>query len=445
MSASVTTALSPHSHAPERSEPASPAVAEPTSVAPGPGVGDSPAPEEERDGKAMTASPWVASTYFAEGLPFSLVHQVSAQYFTAMGASLSAIGLTSLYGLAWNLKFLWAPLVDRFGTARKWLFVSQLLLGAAVGLIAWPAATADLRTVAGLLVVVAVLGATQDIAIDGYYLRALGKKDQAALSGLRVGAYRSALLFGNGLIVVVAGRYSWLAGFAVASATLFLLSGAHAMWLPRAERGDVTASAGGGRAGIGYFGAFSTFFRQEKIGVILAFILLFRAGDALMFAMSTPLLDSLGLDTELRGWVGGVLGTAGSISGAVIGGALIARFGFSRTLVPITMVQSAAILLYVLLAVTRPPLPVIVTIVVVEQLVAGIGTAAFLVFLMRRCSSTYKASHFAIATALMSVASTVFGGTSGYLAMKTGFPLFFLIAFLVSIPGVVLSRFVPRE
>lgn len=409
---------------------------------------DSVAPAAEKDGHAARATPWVLSTYFAEGLPYSLVHQVAAQFFTAMGASLSAIGLTSLYGLAWNLKFAWAPLVDRYGTARRWLIGAQALLAIVVALLAWPASEGNLGTVARILVVVSILAATHDIAIDGFYLRALGKKDQAALTGLRVGAYRLALLVGNGLLVFLAGIVSWFLCFALAGAILGGLALLHALRLPRPQRGDVDDAQGVQRkendsAQPSFGQAFATFFRRPEIVTILLFVLLFRAGDAMMFSMATPLLKDLGLETEARGIVSGVVGTIASIGGSVFGGALIARYGLRKLLFPIAGAQSAAILLFVLLAWMRPGIVGITTIVVLEQLVAGIGTAAFMVFLMRLCSGDYKASHFAISTALMSLATTISGSVSGFIADAVGFTPFFALAFAASLPGVLLSTRVP--
>ena len=110
--------------------------------------------------------PWVASTYFAEGLPYSIVHQVSMELFTSMGASAQVVGLTALYGLPWNLKFLWGPVMDRYGTLRRWAIVLEALLGLAIALIAWPAHQLDLAGAARLFLVVAVLAAAQDVAVD---------------------------------------------------------------------------------------------------------------------------------------------------------------------------------------------------------------------------------------------------------------------------------------
>jgi PAT family beta-lactamase induction signal transducer AmpG len=396
------------------------------------------------------AAPWVASTYFAQGLPYSIVHQVAAELFTALGAPLAEIGLTSLYGLAWNLKFLWSPAVDRIGTTRRWLLLMELVLGITIAALAWPADARDLHSLARALVLVSIASATHDIAVDGFYLRALDSGDQAALSGLRVAAYRVALIVGKGGLVALAGWASWRSCFLAGGAILLLLALAHALLLPKPEdpgaaREAPRPSTGDRRGSMArhYVVAFETFLRRPNIGATLALIVLFRAGDALMFAMSPPFLNDLGLALGSRGVLNGVAGAA-SIAGSLVGGVLIARRGLARTLLPIAVAQSVAILLYVWLARARPGTVSILSTVVVEQFVAGIGTAALVVFVMRQCSGEYKATHFACGTALASVAATVAGSASGYLANHVGFTAFFALAFVASTPGVAFAWLVAR-
>lgn len=392
--------------------------------------------------RAGRAVPWVISTYFAEGLPFSIVHQVSMELFTAMGASAEAVGLTALYGLPWNLKFLWGPVVDRYGTLRRWVVALQAALGIAVGLIAWPSPRFDLAMVARALLVVAVLAATHDVAVDGFYMRALGKADQAALSGLRAGAYRVAMTAGKGGLVVLAGVLSWRASFFTAGATLLLLALIHGLALPR-ERARPADAAPRSLARF-YLDAYRTFLAQPGARLSLAFILVYRAGDALMFAMSTKLLAHLGLGLVERGVLNGIGGAAG-IAGSMVGGVVISRLGLRRTLAPIALVQGLAILLYVAVAARAPHVAWINAAVIAERVIEGVGGAALMVFIMSRCSGEYRASHFALGTALMSVATMVLGTASGFLLTRLGYPAFFVLAYAAAIPGIFLARIVPKD
>lgn len=382
---------------------------------------------------------WASTTYFAEGLPYSIVHQISAQFFTAAGASLQAIGLTSLFGLAWNLKFLWSPLVDILGNKKRWLVIIEILLALGVAFLAWPAQHLDLALAAKIFVVIAFIAATHDVAVDGYYIQSLDDKDQAAFSGLRVAAYRVALLVGNGALVMLAGLVSWEACFLAAGALMGALALLHHFLLPKIEAKD-------GKRGMADVGeAFLSYLRQQHIIAILAFILLFRAGDAMMFAMSTPLLKELGYDTAARGFLSGVVGTWVGIGGALLGGGLISRYGLRRCFLPFALIQSFAIPAYAWMAYAAPGFVGVAFVIGFEQLAAGLGTAVLMVFLMQRCSGDFQATHFAIGSALMSVAATVAGSASGFVAAQVGFFHFFLIAFVLSWPGVILAWLMPSR
>lgn len=395
-------------------------------------------------GEGLRSVPWVATTYYGEGLPFSIVHQVSAEMFTAFGASLAAVGYTSLYGLAWNFKFLWSPTVDVVGQKRSWVVATQLALAFVMFALAMPAQRGDLGTVAWGLIAVSILAATQDIAVDGFYLDALSDKRQAAMSGLRVGAYRIAMLVGKGGLVVLAGLAGgWKAAFIAAGAMMLLLGIGHALFLPRPAQ--VVRSEEKKKTWREFVAPFLSFLKQPKVGLVLAFIVTYRAGDSLMFNMGTPFFKDLGLSTAQRGVINGTWGTLAGVGGSILGGILVSKWSLERTLKPIVHAQGLAILLYGWLAYVRPSLPVIAAVVLVEQLVAGIGTAGLMVFLMRRCQGAHKASHFAIGSALMSLGATLAGLVAGKMAERFGFTIFFLIAFGAAIPGMILSWFVPTQ
>jgi len=382
---------------------------------------------------------WTSTTYFAEGLPYSVVHQISAQFFTASGASLQAIGLTSLYGLAWNLKFLWSPLIDIIGNKKRWVVVLELLISFVVAVLTWPVLNLDLESAAKMFVIIAFLAATHDIAVDGYYIHSLNEPDQAAFSGLRVAAYRIALLMGNGALVVVAGMVSWATCFLTAAGIMAFLAFFHQLFLPKPQ-------AAGTHLKFSVMGeAFITYLQQPHIAIILAFILLYRAGDSMMFAMATPLLRDLGFNTATRGFLSGTLGTLSGIGGALIGGATISRYKLRRCLFPFTLIQSLSIPAYAWMAYVKPGLFGVGLVIAFEQLAAGLGTAALLVFLMQRCNRNFQATHFAIGSALMSVSATIAGSASGFLASGVGYTLFFCIAFFISWPGVIIAWRMPAR
>lgn len=180
---------------------------------------------------------WAFTTYFAEGLPYTIIRMVSSVFFRDMRVSLEAIGLTSLFGIPWVIKFLWGPLIDQFGTKRKWILIMQFLLVLLFIIVAFMSPLPHgVKFVAGLLFICAFLSATHDIAIDGYYMEALDKQGQAKFVGYRVMAYRLAMMAGTGIIVTIGTTVGWFVAFSAAGVLLGLLFAYHVFFLPHVEK-----------------------------------------------------------------------------------------------------------------------------------------------------------------------------------------------------------------
>ncbi|MGD2124800.1 MAG: MFS transporter [Desulfobacteraceae bacterium] len=180
---------------------------------------------------------WTFTTYFAEGFPYTIIRIISSVFFRDMRVSLEAIGLTSLFGLPWVLKFLWGPQIDEFGTKRRWMLSMQCLLVVMVVAVALLSPLpGGIRIIAVLFFIGSILAATHDMAIDGYYMEALDETGQAKFVGYRVMAYRIAMMTGTGVIVTIGATTSWLIGFLSAGTLLSILFLYHIIFLPRAER-----------------------------------------------------------------------------------------------------------------------------------------------------------------------------------------------------------------
>ena len=394
---------------------------------------------------------WTTTTYLGEGLPWSVLHQMATEYFTAKRVPRAQVGYTSALHLAVTLKFLWSPIIDLFSTKRRWLVGMQLALGLVLLGIALFAEKQSMGLLWSTLTVFAIFHATHDAACDGFYILALDPPRQALYSGVRVAAFRAAMVLAGGGLVYVAGKTTWFCAFAIASGIMLLLAGSNALFTPRLE--EPRRLRGEGRAGEGFLQrlerspfieAYRTFFTQPRAIAVLAFIFFFRLGDIMMFAMAKPLLRDLGVSTSTRGILTGV-GTAMSIAGSLAGGALIARDGLKRWLIPLAFLQNGAIPLYALLALGWfGGLPGITAVVCFEQLASGLGNAAHTVFLMQRCRAAFSASHYAFATAVVALASTLAGVTSGHLNTWLGSPRYFAFAFVCSWPSLVLIFLVPR-
>ena len=184
----------------------------------------------------QTPHVWTFTTYFAEGFPYSIIRTISSVFFRDMKVSLEAIGLTSLFGLPWALKFLWGPQIDQFGTKRRWMLTMQLLLLLIFCTVAVVAPLEfGVEIIAVLFLAGAFLAATHDMAIDGYYMEALDKEGQSRFVGYRVMAYQISRMTGTGIIVTVGTMISWRTGFFCAALMLGILYGYHVFLLPQVE------------------------------------------------------------------------------------------------------------------------------------------------------------------------------------------------------------------
>jgi PAT family beta-lactamase induction signal transducer AmpG len=200
-----------------------------------------------------------------------------------------------------------------------------------------------------------------------------------------------------------------------------------------------------------YYGAaFVDFLARPKVGLVLAFVVLFRTGESFLQKMKWPFLrDDLGMSLDEYGFANGTLGVIASFVGTFLGGWLISRHGLKRWIWPFVLAQNTLNLLYALLAWVGTAggvgLGIITLVITAEHFGEGLGTAVFMVYLMRSCDPAHKAAHMAILTALMSVSFTVAGVASGFLAGWLGFSTYFAFTFLAAVPGMVLIFFIPNK
>jgi PAT family beta-lactamase induction signal transducer AmpG len=386
---------------------------------------------------------WITTSYLGEGLPWSVMHQMATEYLTAIHAPLVQIGSTSLLHFGTTLKLICGPLVDITWTKRGWMIAMQATIGLAALAVA---SLVGLESLWGLWVAlsaISLMSSLHDVACDGNYIVSLDRREQAAHQGTRQAAFRGAMILAGSGLVYLAGRVSWVVAFAAAGGLMIALSLVNSVVLPRvaADQGGKAAAAKGVVSG--FLESYRTFLTQPHAAVVLAFVLVYRLGDVMMFAMAKPLLRDLGVDTATRGVLNG-LGIGVFVGGSFLGGLFIARRSLARALVPMTYFQNFAILLYAALAFLRPPFWAIVSIVLLEQFASSIGVAANMVFLIQRCRGTFSASHYAFVTALVGLMSTLAGPVAGWLDQRLGHGWFFTLAFVASWPGLVLVWIVPR-
>lgn len=413
---------------------------------------------------------WVASTYFAEGLPYMIVRFMSSVFFTDMGVREALLGFINFLGIPWNLKFLWAPFLDIFGTKRGWMLKIQFLItlltlaiAFLAGLLGNPEPGPVLYIIAFVFVGLAFISATNDIAIDAYYLEGLtNKEDQAAYSGLRVMAYRIAVIYARSVLVAIAGFANWFWGFGAGALTMLALLLLHKFLLPRFEREtghllpDPPPSMGRDKEGVlamtfrKFVDSFASYLKQEKVAIVLIFIASYKLGDEILFSMNTPfLMRELGVTKTQLAWLAGFVGSFAAIAGAMLGAYWIKRATLKKAIWPITIFMNINIWAYVILSEGRPSaattggIALIAAVHAYENIAAGLGTAALMVYLMRLCSAEFKAAHFAIGTAIMSIGSTLIGGFGGIIVEHLGYTNLFILGFIAAIPSMVLLFFIP--
>jgi PAT family beta-lactamase induction signal transducer AmpG len=389
---------------------------------------------------------WTSTTYFGEGLPWSFMHQMALEFLTAIGASNTAGAMTSALHFATLLKFLWSPIVDLFGRLRTWVWMMQIILGLGMFGIASISGHGNSFPLWVGLGALAILLATHDIACDGFYLQALDRRGQALYAGTRIGAFQVAKIVGSSVLVVLAARKGWHIGFSAAGVLMLLTAATNRIVMPRPpeRRPEAARPHAGAVAKARAFGeAYRTFLTQPNAALVLSFLIFYRIGDIMMFGMSKFFLRDIGVDTAHRGFLNGFSITA-SILGAIVGGAIIARKGLARCLTPMAFLQNLAIPLYFGLSIFKPKFAGVVPVVLVEQFVAGIGQTAFSVFQMQRCRADFSAAHFAFVTAIVGGVSALSGIFAGPLSTWVGWPVFFAICFLASVPSLVMVFFVPK-
>ena len=387
---------------------------------------------------------WVPTLYFFEGIPYFLVNVVSVTLFKRLGmdnASLAA--LTSLLYLPWVIKPLWSPLVDVFKTKRWWILVMQAALPVCFAAMAFSIPQSVGRPVGAfvpalvLFYIGAMLSSTHDIAADGFYMIALDKRDQSLFVGIRSTFYRISSVFGQGVIVVVAGLLetrlgdvprAWTVTLLASSALLALIAFWHFFALPRPAADEAAG---------GFVGSFSSFFKKPGIGLALAFMLLFRLPEAFSVKMLTPfMLDpaeagGLGLTTAQSGLVYGTVGVIALTIGGILGGIFAAKVGLRKAFWPMALSLALPCAVYLYMAVTQPSqLWVVYLCVAFDQFGYGFGFTAYMLYLMHFSEGSYKTSHYAICTAFMALSMMIPGFFAGWLQQILGYTGFFVLVML---------------
>ncbi|RXM44212.1 MFS transporter [Flavobacterium sp. YO64] len=418
---------------------------------------------------------WIPLLNFASGLPYAVIISVSVIMYKNLGISNEDIGVyTSLLYLPWVIKPLWSPFIDLTGTKRKWFLSMQLLISIAFLLVGFtiPLNGFFIMTLA-IFWVAAFASASNDIASDGFYLLVLPKEQQSFFLGIRSTFYRLSMLAGNGLIVLFAGylehKYSdntkaWSYTMIAVGLLMTFITAYNFIFTPKNE---INTSENDKKAQQhqSFATVFISFFQKKQIGLILAFILVFRLGESQLLKMLSPfLLDGkelggMGLDTEAVGIIYGTLGIFALTVGGILGGIAISKHGLTKWMLPMFLAMHLPIIGFIGLAHFQPeeifhlhlnlyffeinsPLNLYTCItVVLEQFGYGFGFTGFMMYLIHVAEGESKTAHYALATGFMALGMMLPGMLSGFIQKYLGYENFFIWVLLATIPGLILSRF----
>ena len=421
---------------------------------------------------------WIPTLYFAEGIPYFIVNNISVTMFTKMGVPNGDMALfTSLLYLPWTIKPLWSPFVDIVRTKRWWILAMQLLISAAFVLLTLSIPHPEAAVIAAkgtpvslftftlvLFVITAFASATHDIAADGFYMLASSQEEQSFFVGIRSTFYRLSSIFGQGVLVYVAGMLerstgnipqAWQITMAITAVLFAAITVYHLFALPR-PRADALRAGNGTTATardiFSEFGrTFSTYFSKPGVWLAIVFMLLYRLPEAFLLKMVNPfLLDptakgGLGLATDEVGIVYGTIGVLALTVGGIVGGIAASRWGLRKALWPMAACMTLPCATFVYLSLAQPTSLVVISVcVAIEQFGYGFGFTAYMLYMMYFAEGEFITAHYAICTAFMALSMMIPGMFAGYLQELVGYGWFFWIVMLCCLATVVMTILVRR-
>lgn len=385
---------------------------------------------------------------FASGLPLALTGGTLQAWATLEDVSLQSIGFLTLIGSAYTLKFLWAPIIDRYappflGRRRGWMLITQLLLAASIAAMGLLSPSSNLGLLALLAVFVAFFSATQDIAFDAYSTDVLNSEERAAGAALKVLGYRLAMIVSGGLALILADQWlGWGNTYFLMGAFMAVCAIATVLAPEPIQKVNPPASL---RKAV--VAPLYEFFSRKEAWLILLLIVLYKLGDAFAGALSTTfLIRGAGFTGTEVGAVNKVFGLAATIVGALLGGSLMTKMGLYRALMFFGILQAISNFGYFVLAITPPYVFSMAVVVAIENLCGGLGTAAFVALLMGLCNQQFSATQFALLSALSAVGRTYLAGPlTPPLVESFGWPVFFVMTVLIALPGLFLLRWLKPQ
>lgn len=380
-------------------------------------------------------------TGFASGLPLYLLLQLVPAWLKDGGVSLADIGLFALVGLPYSWKFLWAPLLDRyfiagFGRRRSWLLPLQVGLLLAIGALGFLQPQAQWSMVVFLCFVISLLSATQDIALDAYRRELLDDNELGLGNSIHINAYRIAGLVPGSLSLILADHFPWEVVFIITA--LFMAVGLLLTLRMSEARQPMPRELNLAQSLMEPFREFLQRNGLHNTLYILLFMLLYKLGDNMATALSTPFYMDIGFSKSEIGLVAKHAALWPMIIGGMLGGILMLKIGIHRALWLFGVVQMITILGFAVLAEVGHDIVVLAVVIALEYLGVGLGTAAFVAFIAKTTSPLFAATQMALLTAFAALPRTIASSFSGILVEQMGWTHFFLLCTAIAVPGMLL-------
>jgi len=383
-------------------------------------------------------------TGFTSGLPLYVLISLLPAWLRTEGVSLKEIGLFSLILMPYTWKFIWAPAVDRFsvplfGLRRGWMLITQVALLISISSLGFFQPESDIWSIAYLAFAVALFGATQDIVIDAFRREILSDNELGLGNSFHVNAYRISGLIPGSLALILADHLPWQQVFYITAAFMLIGIG---MTITVKEPNVTDRPKSIREAVIEPFNEFIHRKGWQGALLILSFIFLYKLGDNMATALSTPFYQDLGFSLTEIGSVAKLAGLIPAIVGGILGGILMIKIGINKALWLFGLVQMLTILGFAALAEIGHNIWALGAAISMEYLGVGLGTSAFVAYIARSTNPRYTATQFALFTALAASPRTLVSSSVGFIVESTGWTSFFLICTLLALPGMALLWYV---
>jgi len=391
---------------------------------------------------------------FSSGLPIALVGGTLQAWFKTSGATIVAIGFMTLITQPYSYKFLWAPILDKYALPsfldrrRSWILLMQLGILSLIVLMAVFSPKASIKIFNWDIPVLLILGfilsifsATQDIAIDAYRIEVLKHDERGLGSALGIEGYRLAMIASGGFALMLADKFGWQTTYLIMAGLMSLGLLAVAIAPPVEYRGNTKNN----NLWVVIQDAFKDFLLRKNAWLILLLIVLYKLSDAFSHALSTIFLLDLNFDLSEVGIINKVLGVIATLVGVFIGGLFMTRVGLFKALLSFGLLSAVANLTFMLLAMAGKNYPLAYTAVFIENICSGMGTAAFVAFIISLCNPQYTATQFALLSSLAAMGRVYVGPAAGYLVQELGWAGFYFFTALVAIPALLLLVFLRSQ